>query len=70
MNFTETITEKERQVLTLVCQEKTAKQIAYEMGIGVRTAEGYKCSLMFKTGSKSMVGLVLYAIKNNIYQLN
>ena len=69
MNFDGTITKREKEVLYLLCQEKTAKQIAYEMGIGIRTAEGYKYTLMEKTGSKSMIGLVIYAIENGIYQL-
>lgn len=69
MNFGGDLTEREKEILVLLCQEKTAKQIAYELGIGVRTVEGYKYTMMFKTESKSMIGLVIYAIENNIYQL-
>ena len=67
MNFRDEITEVEKIVLVKLCEQKTAKEIAYELGISRRTIEGHKSDLIFKTGSKSMVGLVIHAIRNNIY---
>ncbi|TXF91834.1 response regulator transcription factor [Neolewinella aurantiaca] len=60
------ITERERQVLCLICQEFTSKEIAEKLFISARTVEGHRRSLQDKTGSRNIVGLVLYAVKNGI----
>ncbi len=69
MNFKDEITERERQVLYKICEQKTSKQIAYEMGVNVRTIEGCRSDIMFKLGTKSMVGLAIHAIQNKIYEI-
>lgn len=60
------ISERELQVLTLICQEFTSKEIADKLFISARTVEGHRRSLVDKTGSRNIVGLVLYAVKNGI----
>ncbi len=60
---------REISILRLMCEEKTSKQIAYEMGLSKRTIETTRGKLQERTGSVSMVGLVKYSIKNQIYQL-
>jgi DNA-binding NarL/FixJ family response regulator len=60
------ITEREMEVLTLICQEYTSKEIADKLFISARTVEGHRRSLQDKTGSRNLVGLVLYAVKNGI----
>ena len=70
MNFNDNLSEREIQVLERLCQEKTAKEIGGELGLSKRTIEGHKQDLILKTGSRSMIGLVLHAIRNNIYQIN
>jgi DNA-binding CsgD family transcriptional regulator len=69
MNFNPVITEREKRVLKKLCEEKTAKEIGSELGINARTVEGIKTDLILKTGCISMVGLVKYSIKHEIYQL-
>ena len=63
------ISENELTVLKLVCSEKTYKEIADEMYLSPKTIDGYRESLFKKTGVKSRVGLVMYAIKNGIHQV-
>lgn len=60
------ITGRELQVLTLICQEFTSKEIAEKLFISSRTVEGHRRSLQEKTGARNIVGLVLYAVKNGI----
>jgi DNA-binding NarL/FixJ family response regulator len=60
------ISERELQVLTLICQEFTSKEIAEKLFISSRTVEGHRRSLQDKTGSRNIVGLVLYAVKHGI----
>lgn len=60
------LSERELDVLRLICQEKTSKEIGDELFISARTVEGHRRRLQEKTGSKNIVGLVLYAVKNGI----
>lgn len=58
-------TERELEVLELICLEYSATEIADKMSISVRTAEGYRQKLLEKTGVKTSAGLVMKAIKYN-----
>jgi len=60
------LSEKELRVLKLMCEEKTTKEIADIVEISPRTVEAIRDKLKTKTGAKSMAGLVMYAVKNNI----
>ncbi|THU41603.1 response regulator transcription factor [Niastella caeni] len=57
---------REIEFLKLVCTEMTYKEIAERMFLSARTIDGYRDALFEKLNVKSRVGLVLYAIKNNI----
>lgn len=60
------ISEREMEVLELICQEFTSKEIAEKLFISYRTVEGHRRSLQEKTGSRNIVGLVMYAVKNGL----
>ena len=60
------ISDKEKQVIRLVCMEYTAQQIAKEMEISPRTVEAIKDRLMERFGVKNSVGLVFFAMKNSL----
>ncbi len=60
------ISEREKEVLTLVCMEFTASEIAAKMDISSRTVEAIKDRLMERFGVKNSVGLVFYAMKNSL----
>ena len=60
------ISEREKEVLTLVCMEFTAIEIAKKMDISSRTVEAIKDRLMERFGVKNSVGLVFYAMKNSL----
>ena len=60
------ISEREKEVLTLVCMEFTAAEIALKMDISSRTVEAIKDRLMERFEVKNSVGLVFYAMKNKL----
>lgn len=61
------LSDKEEEVLKLICEERTAAEIAKEIFLSQRTVEGIRSLLLEKTGARNTAGLVLYAIKNGIY---
>lgn len=66
LNSEVVISEREKEVLTLVCMEYTAHEIAQKMEISARTVEAIKDRLMERFGVKNSVGLVFYAMKNSL----
>ena len=60
------LSEREKEVLTLVCMEFTAAEISQKMNISPRTVEAIKDRLMERFGVKNSVGLVFYAMKNQL----
>ncbi len=61
------LSSRELEFLKLCCSEMTYKEVANIMFLSVRTVEGYRDNLFIKLNLKTRVGLVLYAIKNNIF---
>jgi two-component system response regulator NreC len=57
---------RERQVLQLVAEGKTSKEIAVLLGLTVKTAESYRARVMEKLDVHETAGLVRYAIRNGI----
>ncbi|HEV2830969.1 MAG TPA: response regulator transcription factor [Hanamia sp.] len=60
------VSEREKEVLSLVCMEYTANEIAQQMEISPRTVEAIKDRLMERFGVKNSVGLVFFAMKNSL----
>jgi DNA-binding NarL/FixJ family response regulator len=60
------LSEREKEVLTLVCMEFTASEISQKMNISARTVEAIKDRLMERFGVKNSVGLVFFAMKNQL----
>jgi len=64
------ITNREKEVLQLICEQKSTAEIAEKLFISPRTVEGHRNSLLIKTESKNIAGLVVYALQNQIITLN
>ncbi len=60
------LTNREEEILRLVCQQYTAEEIADQLFISVKTVNGHRNNLLLKTGSRNATGLVLFAVRNNI----
>ena len=63
------LSEKEINVMRLVCQEFSNKEIAAQLKLSVRTIEGYREKIQEKINARNTAGIVVYAIKNRIYQV-
>jgi len=68
--YTNSFSEKEVEVIRMICRQKTAKDIADEMGISSRTVEKYRAALLDKTGSKNTAGMIIYALKHKIISVS
>jgi two-component system response regulator NreC len=62
----ERLSPRERQVLQLVAEGKTTKEIAAILGISVKTTESHRAQVMRKLGIHTAAGLVLYAIREGL----
>ncbi len=59
--------EREIEFIKLTCSEYTYKEIAEHMCVSPRTIDGYRDSIFVKLNVKSRVGIVLFAIKHDLY---
>jgi DNA-binding NarL/FixJ family response regulator len=62
------LTDKEITILKLMCDEKSTKEIADIVDLSPRTVEAIRDKLKTKTGTKSMAGLVMYAVKAGLVE--
>jgi DNA-binding NarL/FixJ family response regulator len=60
------LTTREREVLQLVAEGKTTKEIAAQLGISAKTADSHRTNIMEKLDIHDTAGLVRYAIKRGI----
>ena len=62
----ETLTTREREVLTLIAKGMKNAEIAEELFISVRTVESHRRNLLGKIGAKNTAGLVLFAVNSGL----
>jgi RNA polymerase sigma factor (sigma-70 family) len=62
----ERLTPREREVLQLVAEGNTNRQIAHQLGISIKTVEKHRSSLMEKLDIREVAGLVRFAITHGI----
>jgi len=62
----EILSDREQEILKLICLQMTSQEIADKLFIARRTVEGHKGNLLLKTSVKNTAGLVIYAIQNNL----
>ena len=65
----ELLTNRERQVLQLVAEGMTNRQIAEELGVAVKTVDAHRSHLMRKLGIHDQTSLVKYALRRGIASL-
>ncbi len=59
-----TLTQREKEVLELIVQEFTSKEIAEKLFISKQTVDTHRINIMQKTDCKTLVGLIKYAIQS------
>lgn len=60
------LTQREHEVLRLICEGRTAAEIADQLFISRRTVEGHWQKLLEKTGAPNVVGLAVYAARHGL----
>lgn len=60
------LTPREREILQLLAEGKSNKEVASLLGISVNTAEAHRSSIMLKLDLHSVAELIHYALRNNI----
>jgi DNA-binding NarL/FixJ family response regulator len=68
-NFNEELTEREDEILLLICKGFTNNEIAERLGLSKRTVDKHRENLLQKTQSKNTANLVIYAIKNGLMKI-
>jgi len=63
------LTPREREVVQLLAEGKSTKEVACHLDLSVKTAETHRSNIMRKLGLHSVSELVLYAVRNNIIQV-
>src|SRR5207248_10303639 len=66
---TAVLTSREREVIQLLAEGKTSKEVAVALHLSVKTAETHRTNLMRKLGLHSVADLTRYAVRNGIVQV-
>jgi len=59
-------TDREKEIITLICRQLTAQQIGDQLFLSKRTVEGYRTKIMEKMDVRNTAGVVIFALKNNL----
>jgi len=68
-SLSDTLTAREREVIQLLAEGKTSKEVAVTLNLSVKTAETHRTNLMRKLGLHSVADLTRYAVRNGIVQV-
>lgn len=61
------LSEKEIAIVRCICRQMTNREIAEHFNLSIRTIEGYRDKILEKTGARNSAGIVIYAIRNKLY---
>lgn len=70
LKLNESLTGRETEILKLICEEYTNKEIADMLFLSQRTVEGHRNRILEKIDCKNTAGMVIYAIENKIININ
>jgi DNA-binding CsgD family transcriptional regulator len=60
------LTSRQREIVQLLAEGKSSKEVAAVLGLSVKTAETHRANIMRKLDCHSVTELVRYAIRNHI----
>ena len=58
--------EREIEIIKLICRQQTAQQIGDQLFLSKRTVEGYRTKIMEKMDARNTAGVVIFALRNNL----
>jgi DNA-binding NarL/FixJ family response regulator len=65
-----TLTQRESEILSMLCKGLSVSEIAEVLFLSPKTIEVHRSALLRKTASKNTINLVLFAIKNKIVEVD
>lgn len=68
--FDPELTNREKEVLQLICEQFTTAEIAEKLFISHRTVDGHRNNLLSKLGCRNTAGLVVYAIQSELIKFD
>lgn len=68
-SLAEELSDREIEVIKLLCEQYSTPEISEKLSISPRTVESHRQRILDKTGSKNIAGIVIYAVVNQIYSL-
>ncbi|MBE0648175.1 MAG: response regulator transcription factor [Bacteroidales bacterium] len=63
------LTGREIEIISLICQGLTSQEISERLHISIKTVETHRSNIFQKVGVKNIVGLIMWAIKNQYYSV-
>lgn len=63
------LTERQREILKLIAEGSSAKEIAFQLGISPKTVEAHRAQIMERLQISDVAGLVMYALRTGLIQL-
>ncbi len=63
------VSPREREIVQLLAEGKSTKEVAFILDLSIKTVETHRSNVMRKLGIHSVSELVLYAVRNNIVQV-
>jgi two-component system, NarL family, response regulator NreC len=63
------LSPREREILQLAAEGKTSKEVALTLNVTAKTVDTHRSNILTKLGLHSIAELVLYAVRNNIIQV-
>ncbi|MEI6575941.1 MAG: response regulator transcription factor [Bacteroidota bacterium] len=68
-NDPDQLTDREKDVLNLICKGLTSKEIADKLFISIKTVEVHRANILRKTNARNTAELMIWAVKNNLITL-
>lgn len=68
-NSASTFTDRELEILKLICESLTNEQIAEKINLSIDTVKWHRANLLTKSGCSNSAGLAIYAIKNKLIEI-
>lgn len=68
-NDYEELSEREREILSYICDGKSNQEIGEKLFISKRTVEKHRANLMLKTNCSNTASLVVFAVKKGLYTI-
>lgn len=62
----DSLTPRQREILQMIAEGKSTKEIAYQLDVSVKTIETHRAALMERLGIHDVAGLVIYAVRNGL----